>query len=123
MGNIFYDRSGRATAYTEDDVNIHLFSGHAVAFIDSGSVYDYSGRHLGWFEGGWVREHSGRCVLFTEEASGGPIRHPLYITPAKITKQVPPAMGPTKEPNAVPEMRDVWSATAGEQLFEWYSSL
>jgi hypothetical protein len=83
MEKTFYDRSGRPVAYSDDGVHMHNFSGHAIGHMHEDSIYDYSGKHLGWFVNGWVRDHSGRCVMFTDESSGGPVIPKIGIEPVK----------------------------------------
>lgn len=87
----FYDRTGRAVAYTEDDVNLFLYSGAPAGYIIDGSVYSYSGRHLGTIRSGWLRDHAGCSVLFTDEAaSGGPELPEKRVKPRKQLKKAKP---------------------------------
>ena len=117
-----YDRSGKASAYSEDGIHIFLFSGHAAGFIHEDSIYDYSGKHLGWIIDGWVREHTGRCVFYIDGASDGPLKPITQGNPAKVEKQIPPAKGVMKPRNVKPSFLKAWSALTGEQFFTWYRS-
>jgi hypothetical protein len=81
---VFYDCSGAAIAYLDEDAeSIYLFDGTPVAWLDDYSIYSYSGKHKGWLIDSWVRDHDGRCVFFTEDAKGGPVRpcdrYGLYV--------------------------------------------
>ena len=123
MEKTFYDRSGRPVAYSDDGINIHRFSGHAIGHIHEESIYDYSGKHLGWFADGWVRDPSGRCVMFTDEAKGGPLIPWTSKQPTKIVKQNPPAKGVRKAKPRERKVLNAWAGLTGVQFFEWYCSL
>jgi hypothetical protein len=123
MEKLFYDRSGRPVAYSNDGVHVHSFSGHAIGHIHEDSICDYSGKHLGWFVDGWVRDHSGRCVMFTDEASGGPVMPRRGTQPTKIVKQIPPAKGVRKAKPKERKVLNSWLGLTGVQFFEWYCSL
>jgi hypothetical protein len=56
----FYNQSGRAVAYLDDDdESIYLYGSNPVAWLSGESIYSCSGRYLGWFEDGWVLDRSG----------------------------------------------------------------
>lgn len=114
----FYDKDGGAVAYTEDGVNIYLFNGKPVGYIDDDSIYAYSGKHLGWFEDGWVRDHSGNCVFFTEIASSsGPIKAAKRIKPFKGIKGMKPIKKGKEIKPFKPIKRSSWSEFSGEAFF------
>src|SRR5437870_4356594 len=63
----FYDSSGHAVAYIDDDgESIYLWNGQPVAWVDGDSIYSYSGHYLGWLQNGWVWDLTGRAVFFTD---------------------------------------------------------
>jgi hypothetical protein len=108
----FYDRSGKAVAYTEDDVHIFLYSGAPTAYLYSGSVYSSAGRHLGTLRTGWVRDHTGGCVYFTDEAlHGGPEPPEKLAKPRKLLKKPKPTKGSRETPPPRPEDRAEWGET------------
>lgn len=63
MVTTFYNRHGRAIAYTEDGEYLYLYSGTPVGYFSDDSVYSFSGHHLGRFNDGWIRDNSGACVF------------------------------------------------------------
>ena len=65
-----YDSAGDAVAYidTDDDLNIYLWGGKPVAYLDGDSLYGFNGNHLGWFKEGIVMDHQGYAVGFVEGA-------------------------------------------------------
>ena len=58
---VFYNSTGRAVAYTDDNENIFLFNGIPVAYFYGNLVYSYRGVQLGRFENGWIRDKKGCC--------------------------------------------------------------
>ncbi len=118
MALTFYDRTGTAVAYTEDGVDVYLFDGEPVAYLEGDAVYAYSGAHLGWFEDGWVRDHAGYCVFFTEVASGdGPIKPIEHIRPIKLAKRQLPIRGIRQIAPVKPIKHLTWSELSGEAFF------
>jgi hypothetical protein len=118
MGEIdFYDERGRPVAYTDDGIDIFTFTGRPVAYFDGGSVYSFSGRHLGWFEDGWIRDNDGRCVFYTPDAQGGPVKPVQQVKPVKSIKSV----RPIKAIRSICPIKAVksfsWSRLSGEQFF------
>ncbi len=65
-----YDDAGEAIAYidTDDEMNIYLWKGKPVAYLDDESVYGFNGKHLGWFKEGIIWNHEGYAVGFIEAA-------------------------------------------------------
>jgi hypothetical protein len=119
MPMTFYDRAGKAVAYTEDDVHLFLYSGYPGGYIVDGSVYSYSGRHLGTIRSGWLRDHGGHSVFFTDEAvlaSGLEIPE-QRLKPPKLLKKPKPPKGRRELPPARPEEADGWSELPTETFF------
>ena len=93
------------------------FPGVPVGYLSNGSVYSFSGAHLGWFENRLVRDGSGSVALFTDDASGGPLKPLKQLKPLKGLKQLKPLKGlkvlaPLKPLNTVS-----WSNLSGVQFF------
>ena len=65
-----YDDTGEAVAYidTDEEMNIYLWKGKPVAYLDEQSVYGFNGKHLGWFKEGIIWDHEGYAVGFIEGA-------------------------------------------------------
>ena len=65
-----YDDAGEAVAYidTDDEMNIYLWKGEPIAYLDGPSVYGFNGKHLGWFKKGIIWDHEGYAVGFIEGA-------------------------------------------------------
>ena len=65
-----YDDAGEAVAYidTDDEMNIFLWKGEPVAYLDGQSIYGFNGKHLGWFKKGIIWDHVGYAVGFIEGA-------------------------------------------------------
>jgi len=88
-----------------------------VAYIDKISIYSFSGKHIGWFIDGWIRDHSGKCIMFSEKASGGPIKPIKQIKPIKGIKQIKPIKG-IKQIKPIPPFKLLtWSNISGSSLF------
>jgi|HigsolmetaAR206D_1030411.scaffolds.fasta_scaffold09337_2 hypothetical protein len=87
----FYDARGRAFAYSEDGETIYTFSGKPIGYIDRGSVYSFGGKHVGFFEDGQIWDATGKVVLFTQQASGGPIKPRITLKPQKRLKHIKPS--------------------------------
>jgi hypothetical protein len=92
-GIVFYDSNGSPVAYCDDGVHIYLFDGQPVAYFDRGQVYSFSGAHLGWFENSWLYDGSGNPALFSDGATGGPLKPIKQIKPIKGIKQIKPIKG------------------------------
>jgi hypothetical protein len=113
----FYSKSGRPIAYTDDGELLYTFAGRPVAFLDADAVYSFAGVHIGWFEDGWIRDTKGKCVLFTDAASGGPIKPIRKIKPIKGIKQIKPIKG-LKQIKSLKAIKSLfWSPLSGEQFF------
>ena len=115
---IFYDQHGIPIAYSEDAVDIYLYTGKCVAYIDSDSVYSYKGKHLGWYENGWIRDNHGYCVFFTIDSRGGPINPMPRMTPMKSMKKMKSMKG-MKKMKPMKAMRSLsWSDQSGTIFFD-----
>jgi hypothetical protein len=118
MPMTFYDRTGKAVAYTEDDVHVFLFLGYPVGYITNGDVYSYSGRHLGTLRAGWLRDHAGQCVFFTEGAVERGLELPARrVKPPKLVKKLKPPKGHREPAPPRAEDGDGWSELSSETFF------
>ena len=114
----FYDSRGRPYAYSDDGETIFTFDGRPIAHIDGDSIYSFSGAHLGFFEDGQVWDHSGSVILFTDGASGGPMKPLMALKPLKGLKQLKPLKG-LKELKPLKALKGgSWSRQAPEDVFE-----
>jgi hypothetical protein len=114
----FYDSTGRPYAYSDDGESIYTFDGKPIAYIHGDSIYSYTGTHIGYFRNGLVRDASGGVALFSNNASGGPVKPIKQIKPIKGIKQIKPIKGI----KAIKPIRPIdslgWSEHAPEALFE-----
>lgn len=85
----FYDSNGRPYAYTDDGETIYTFGGAP----DGDSIYSFSGAHVAFFENGQIWDHRGGVVLFTDQASGGPMKPLKALKPLKGLKSLKPLKG------------------------------
>ena len=114
----FYDSTGRAVAYTEDNENIFLYNGVPVAYLYGNLVYSYKGTQLGRFKNGWIRDKSGCCAFFTDNARGnGPIKPVKHVRPVKGLKQLKPPRGLRHIPAVKAVDSLSWSTISGERFF------
>ena len=114
----FYDRTGKAVAFTDDDTHVFLINGTPVAYIFGDAVYTFPGRQIGWYENGWIRDPDGKAVFFTENArEPGPVRPVKGVTPVKGTKRVLPVKGVRDVRRVKPTTSFQWSVLSGEQFF------
>jgi hypothetical protein len=114
----FYDQSGEAVAYLDEDgESIYLYGGEPIAFLSGEGIYSYAGRYLGWFEDGWVLDRSGNRVFFTENATGGPVRPVRAVRPARGARSARPARGAREARPARPVRSSSWSRLTGENFF------
>ncbi len=114
----FYDSQGRPYAYSDDGETLYTFAGVPIAYIYEDSVYSFNGAHLGYFNDGIVRDSYGDSLLFTDEASGGPLKPLKMMKPMKSMKQMKPmrgmrAMRPMRPMNTLN-----WSSFKPEDIFE-----
>ena len=113
----FYDRYGVPIAYTDDGINIYLFSGKPVAYLEQNVIYGFKGRHLGWFDNGWIRDLKGFCVFFNDNAFGGPIKPIKHIKPIKGIKQIKPIKSIREIQKIKPIFHSSWSELSGNLFF------
>jgi hypothetical protein len=119
----FHDADGRAVAYCDDGVHVHLFDGRAVAYLNGASVYSYQGVHLGWFLRGWIRDHQGDGVLFAAGAVGdGPVRPERWPRPERGRRQERPAKGNPELRPGPPLTSRSWSELTLERFFRLSAS-
>ena len=92
-----YDSVGEAVAYidTDDELNIYLWRGKPVSYLDDNSLYGFNGKHLGWFKDGIVWDHNGYAVGFVEGAVNmltkmERIKGLQQLTPLKSLQQLEP---------------------------------
>jgi hypothetical protein len=114
----FYDSNGRPYAYSDDGEIIFTFGGRPVAYIDGGSVYSFNGRHLGFLENGQIWDQSGSAVLYTDGASGGPMKPLKALKPLKGLKQLKPLKGLKELKPLKPLKGMTWSQFPPESMFE-----
>ncbi|HHT9114560.1 MAG: hypothetical protein HZA47_01320 [Planctomycetes bacterium] len=114
----FFDSQGRPYAYSEDGETIYTFSGVPISYINDDSVYAFSGRHIGYFNDGIIRDQNGDSLLFTDGASGGPMKPMKMLKPMKSMKQMKPMKG-IKEMKPMRPMKTFgWSSFTPEEVFE-----
>ncbi len=113
----FYDSTGRAVAYTEDNENIYLYNGVPVAYLYGNLVYSFRGIQLGRFENGWIRDMNGYCVFFTENARGGPAKPAKLVKSVKGVKHVRPVKSVRHVPSVKTADNLFWSGLSGERFF------
>lgn len=92
-----YDSVGEAVAYmdTDDELDIYLWGGNPVAYLDGSSIYGFNGKHLGWFKDGIVWDHNGYAVGFVEGAVNmltklERLKGLQQLTPLKSLQQLEP---------------------------------
>lgn len=112
-----YDREGTAVVYSDDRVNIFLFSGQPVAYLDADAVYSYRGEQLGWYEGGWLRDKDGRCVAFSVDAGAGAVKPSRVSEPTSSKKQSIPVVQ-RQDPRVLRPMHsNAWSSQDATAFF------
>ena len=120
MNLIFYDKNGKAVAYTVDD-NIFLFNGKPVAYIANNfnnPVYTFSGRQLGWVDNGWIIDLSGCYAFFTNESIGGPNKPLRQLTPIRSVRQLLPIKNLRSIQKIKPIKKMLWSSHSDESFFQ-----
>lgn len=117
MNTTFYDQTGAAIAYTENDGTLYLFTGEPVAYIENEAIYLFSGKHAGWFEDGWIRDKNGNCVFYTDTATGGPIKPVKHISPVKSVKHIKPVKS-VKNIKSIKSVKSLsWSSLSNTDFF------
>ncbi len=117
METTFYNIHGDPIAYSENGIDVYLFDGKPVAYIDDTSIYSFDGKHLGWFIKGWVRDHHGFCVFFTQNASGGPMKSIKSIKPIKSFKMTKPVKNVKEQKPNKPIESLNWSPHSDQNFF------
>lgn len=113
----FYDSKGQPYAYSDDGEAIYTFGGKPVGYIFGDSIYSFSGAHLGFYENGQIWDHGGGVVLFTSDASGGPMKPLKKLKPLKSLKALKPlkSVRVLKPINALRSMN--WSTLSPVDFF------
>ncbi len=113
-----YDSQGRPYAYSDDGEAIYTFSGIPIAYISDDSIYSFRGKHVGYFNDRMIRDQHGDVLLFTDGASGGPMKPMKMMKPMKSMKQMRPMKG-MKEMKPMRPMKTLgWSSYTPEGIFE-----
>ena len=113
----FYDSTGLPIAYSDNNMDIFLFSGQPVAYVSGESIYSFKGTHLGRFRSGWIRDNNGACVFFTSAATGGPMKPMKSMKPMKGMKSMKPMKGMKSMKPMRPMNNRSWSTLSGEKFF------
>jgi hypothetical protein len=87
------------------------------AYIDDGSIYSFSGQHLGYFQQGSIYDSGGNALLFTDGASGGPMKPMKQMAPMKGMKQMLPMRGMKQMKPMKPMFSPSWSQLPPKSLF------
>ncbi|GHX85564.1 4-fold beta flower protein [Vibrio cholerae] len=117
MSLTFYDSVGKPYAYSEDGETIYTFTGRPIAYFSDDSIYAFTGKHLGYFNNGIFRDHNGDALLFTDGASGGPMKPMKQMKPMKSMKQMKPMKG-MKQMKPMRAIKSLsWSQYNPEQFF------
>ncbi len=115
---ILFNRNGTPSVYIDDEIYIYLFSGGCIAYIFDGCVYNFDGGHLGFFKNGWIRDKNGKCVLFTQNARGGPERRMKDIGPVKSEKSEIPEKKPRESILKDLNIKEEWSELSSNEFFK-----
>lgn len=114
----FYDSRGRPYAYSDDGETLFTFGGAPIAYISDDSIYAFGGSHIGYFNDGMIRDAHGNVLLFTQNASGGPMKPMKQMKPMKGMKQMKPMKG-MKQMKPMRPMKSLgWSSYSPEDVFE-----
>ncbi len=115
---IFFNRSGTPSVYMDDGSYIYFYNGECAAYIFNGSIHHFDGRHLGFFKNGWIRDKNGKCVLFTQNAKGGPERRMKDIGRIKSQKSGIPGKKPRESILKKLDIKEEWSELSSIALFK-----
>jgi hypothetical protein len=118
MSLSFYDRNGKPYAYTDDDEHIFAFGGRPIGYLSNGSMYLFTGQHVGYFDRGIIRDDRGDALLFSDNASAGPVKPVKQVKPVKGVKQVMPVKGVRQVRPVRPVSKLGWSTYDLSDVFE-----
>lgn len=107
----FFDQQGKAIAYSPDGDRIYSWSGQAVGFFRGDAVYDNRGSHLGWRHNGWIVDRFGNHSLFSQNATGGPLKPLRQLPPLKGLRQLAPMKPLTGLAGMKPFARFNWGSS------------
>ncbi|GLK68096.1 4-fold beta flower protein [Hansschlegelia plantiphila] len=115
----FYDRSGRASHYINNNGTLYRWDGTPLGFVRGQNVYSNRGIHVAVVSGGWIRDHKGAAVLYSPGnlTSGGPLPPVPKVPPLKRIPRIPPVPAVPRVPPipAVPKLS--WSGASFDSLF------
>ena len=114
----FYDSSGQPYAYSDDGHVLYTFGGVPIGYIDGDSIYGFDGAHRGYFRNGAIFDSAGDTILFTDGATGGPMKPMRQMKPMKSMKQMLPMKGMKAMRPMKPMFSMGWSDSAPEAHFE-----
>ena len=117
MSNDFFDQSGNPYAYSDDGIAIYAFDGTPIAYVDDDSIYSYDGRHVGYFHSGAILDGDGHTLLFTDGATGGPMKPMRLMKPLKSLKQMLPMKGMKQMKPMKPMFTLGWSQLMPKTIF------
>ncbi|MBR1219952.1 hypothetical protein JQ557_18235 [Bradyrhizobium sp. U87765 SZCCT0131] len=112
----FYDKTGQAIAYLQDDSHIFDWDGTPTAYIRDNAVYSYPGAVIGWLRNGWIWDLNGRAVLFIPQATGGPLKPLRKLKPLKALRKLKPLKGLRQLKPLRPLMKTIWSDRSWRDL-------
>lgn len=113
----FYNQSGSPYAYSDDGQTIYTFSGIPIAHIDGDSIYGFGGQHVGYFHNGAILGPQGNTLLFTDDATGGPMKPMKQMKPMKGMKQMLPMKGMKQMKPMKPMFSMGWSQLSPKAVF------
>lgn len=113
----FYNQSGSPYAYSDDGQTIYTFGGTPIAYIDGDSIYGFGGQHVGYFHSGAILDPQGNTLLFTDDATGGPMKPMKQMKPMKGMKQMLPMKGMKQMKPMKPMFSMGWSQLPPKAVF------
>jgi hypothetical protein len=117
MSLYFYDQFGKSYAYSDDGQTIYTFGGAPIAYLDGDSIYGFDGRHVGYFLKGAILDPGGNTLLFTDAATGGPMKPMKQMKPMKGMKQMLPMKGMKQMKPIQPMFSLDWSQLVPKAVF------